>query len=383
MVRAFSVKCDELLKSADELSEISSNMTTLIRGIGSVSDDLQNELSNYQGVIEALDVCRKNIRKNQKAVLSCSRVCRISAISYSHTEENIVANIEDGESAFVTNTWRKLTDRILYFRSLFDSPDDTAYEKPSQGIIRTGLLLLLLMNCGDSTGNSKEKYNKSGSISRQREIFGKDSNLDGEYSINGDKDIENGDIGLRVKGKLNYYLSLSKNSWKEGLISVETEERVNNIYVTGGIGATLISHGKFSPDVYSNIHARGSIYEKTDTRTVGTEQVNGQIRSVVSLIGGENANEVKFGKIVDEETGKEKYGLEFGFGKEAYLVRGEVTRRIDLWGIEIEVSDSDRWGAGTVVKGEISTAAIEFDPGQLIPNVGRVRIDWSNFEAPW
>ncbi len=398
MSRYFSVSPGGLKVEADNLNELGSNLDRLYNQVYNVKNELRFDYSRYSGVLSALDTCTLNIRKNQTALFNYSSVCRRSALYYERVEESIIYNMDDSLMGFFVSTWRKLTDRILYW-GFPGSPEYHTGALPfptiSVGGIATGLGIYSAFPYNDSSAGKLSISGYGDKYSNHTEVFGMDVGEDAEYHVghltnksksNAKWDLDKGDAGAEFSNKTKFSLVDGKYKANIGYLQTEVEGAVGNAAVTGGIGATLFSDGKFSPNVYAKAKAEANVAEGSITDTFGTDDYNVHAGAEGTFMGAEAEAKASIGRIVDDQTGETKWGAEVKAGAEAYMAQGEVSGGFTLFGIEFDATvEGKLGGGGAKAGGEVSTSAIEGEIGLgLLAGLGiKVKVDWSKAKWPW
>ncbi len=174
-----------------------------------------------------------------------------------------------------------------------------------------------------------------------------------------------------------------------GLLRGEAEGSVGEISGSGHIDATLISEGKFTPQVGAGVKAsavgvkggvKGGIGTENNNIHVGAEGKAGVAEAEVSAGIGKIAYEN------DDGTVTTAYGVQGEAGAEAYVAEGEVSGGLDIMGVKVDVGLKGKLGgAGAKAGGHISTGGVTANASLgFLAGVGLdVSIDWTNFKWKW
>ncbi|MCR4596555.1 MAG: hypothetical protein K5673_07210 [Lachnospiraceae bacterium] len=398
MGNIFSVNPEVLKKEADNLNILGNGMTGLYNRIREVERDLRYDFSHYSGVLESLDICASNIKRNQNAIFRYSSLGRRSALYYERAEESVINNMNDSLFAFFINSWHNLVDRILYWGIHSNSFPRKAglYNPPvSVGSVATGLGIYSILPYNDSKEDKLSISWRGGKFSDHTEINGMDVGQDGEYHIahltsktkkGANWDIDKGQAKVEYSNTTKFSAIDGKLTSNVGLLKSELEGSVGNVAATGAVGLTLFSDGKFTPSVYGKVKAKANVAEGSVTDTFGTDDYNVHAKAEGTLLGAEAQAEAQVGRIVDDETGEVKWGAKGKAGAEAYVAQGELSGGFTLFGIKVDATvEGKLGGAGVKAGGEVTTNAVEGELGLgLLAGLGiKVKVDWSKAKWPW
>lgn len=217
-----------------------------------------------------------------------------------------------------------------------------------------------------------------------------DSGLKIDFDEDGNLDRDSIEVKAGIEGELNGHVAT-------GMISTTSQYhdgKISGSVLSGGaegeIGISIFDDGKFTPSVYAEVSAEGSVLEGDVDLRLGDENNNIHAAAEGSLLGGEAGLKGGAGviRIEDEATGQETttIGVQGEAKAEAYLAEGRVSGGIEIFGIKIDVGlEGKAGGAGAGIGGYVATGGVsgELDVGFVFGLGLDFTIDWSGFKLPW
>ncbi len=272
----------------------------------------------------------------------------------------------EGQKEGKTKTARAITDDMLRGGSLLSGELSGSTELPG-GINASGTV------DGELFGYSYKEKREAGVTYKKNEKTGK-YELDGigaEAGIEGEAHVAKG----KVKGGI-------------GSLSGEAEGAIGKIAGSGTVGASIVSGGKFKPNVHGKISGEATAVDGSAKVSAGSDNNNVHGSAEGKLLTAEGKGEIAAGVITYEENGKTKteIGAKAELGGEAYVATGKVKGGFTFFGINIDIGVKGHLGGGSAkIGGHVTSGGIggSLDVGLLAGLGIDFNIDWSNFKFGW
>ena len=232
----------------------------------------------------------------------------------------------------------------------------------------------------------------SGGVSKAGKVFGIKSAgsasgelIGGSVKSGGKAKWDKNNISAEANIEAEGHLAKGKAKGNIGLLGGEVGGTVGSAAVTGALGASVFSDGKFSPSLNAKLKAEAAVAKGNAEAHIGSEKNNVHIKGKGTLLGAEAEASGSAGVITykDEDTGmiKKEVGVKGKAGAEAYLAQGTLSGGCTIFGIKVDASVTGKAG-GAGVGAEGHATAGGFGGGlSLGAGLGagiNVNVDWSD-----
>lgn len=384
LVSLYGTKTELYLVRADlavqilklRLSGSSSVVSSLNSRLGKASKRIGNEITNINYIIN-----------------SGNTIC-----SKAKTAENAARFEMSGLSDIIKITWPftgGLPSNVI-------TSSNIVTELMIQGFNIAGCIVgnaISIFNDRTDTGFEGSLLGISGKGSKHTKVNGIDVGVDGEYSvlnIEGKKkasaewDLEKGEVGAGLSGSIGISALKASGSANIGNTKISGEAKLVNAEAEGSVGISIFQKDKdgntrFTPAIEAKVKGKASVAEGSVSVQKGTDEFNTHAKAEGTFLGAEAEAKLQVGRVVDEDTGKVKYGYSAKAGAEAYVAEGKVSGGFTIFGIKIDASIKGKaGGAGLTGSAEATTGGVE---GEIGAGLGlgagiKIKIDWTNFKAP-
>ncbi len=176
------------------------------------------------------------------------------------------------------------------------------------------------------------------------------------------------EIGIKESITQELYIAQLEGGYKGEYGEYSGKTTVGGGSVTGEVGLTLFSDGKFDPSIYGKVKGDAYVVRGEISGKVGTDDLNAYASAEGTLVGAEG--EIKVGYDDGKFSAKA--------GGEAYLAKAEIKGGFEIFGIKIGAT-------GEAMAGVNATAGAEVGPDSAQGEIGlgpfkiKINVDWSNF----
>lgn len=327
-------------------------------------------LTSFTHLISAQDVI---IHQNEQIIEKANRYVREAAALYSGVDLSLIDASGKSVVSFFTgkgygnaNWIKKATEQVSFNAEELEKRDDWLYN-------------LLGGKLSDEYSEDSEEVSVTGAILGIPIAYQRSHDRNGwNYDI---KSYEK-ETGVGVKGEEEAYLEKESQTFsignkQFGKATISTNTECGKIETASEFGAKLLnSKGELDPSIKANFGGSATLI--TADANVGLEYGE--------LADTRGAKIDLLTASADAKLELSKEGLNTKVGAEAYVVSGELSRSINLFGIKIDAAlEAKALGAGVEAGAGVDADGIALDLGLGLGLglEGKVRVDWSDAVADY
>lgn len=220
-----------------------------------------------------------------------------------------------------------------------------------------------------------------GHLSGKTDVAG--GSLSGDYGAVWDWEEKN--IGAAAHGAAEGHLFHAEGESQWGIFQSAASGSILSAGAAAAGEAFLFKDGKFAPGIYGKAEGEISAAKGEISGKVGTDDYNMHSKAEGKVLSASAEAEAGFGRVGENDDGEAIYGIKAKAEAGAYLAEGEISSGFTIFGIEVDLGLSGKFGGGGAeAGGELTTGGVEVDLGAgLGVGVGLdLKIDWSNADFP-
>lgn len=344
--------------------------------IGAVGGSLSFEIASKNRIRQRLNQICDRVRESGGKIERTSNVLDEAAVLVEVNEVKLA-----GVGAFATLIHDSLSD---LFHGTNNSGSEPSFLEKLFGDGFSGAVLsgAVTSSCGPavfSAAGDLLGYSATGSFTSG--VKWKDNDKDGKYELDKISLIE-------AEAKVEGHLAHGKAGVETEHFSASAEGTLGQVAAAGAVGLSIVSDGKFQPQLYAEAKASAKAVEGKAKAEFGNDTIKGNLGAKGSLLGAEAKAKGAVGVIKEiEEDGTATYkaGIQGEVKAGAYLAEGEVSGGFELFGIKITGTLGGKaGGVGASAKASVTTGGIEGKVGLGLifgAEVG-IKIDWTGFKWP-